>query len=289
MEIDYLSSSAASNSTFRVLCGEMLFEDIWNVHSSVEFGFVTEGVVAVETSEGSSALKKGDIYFVAPNQKHKITDSGNGKVNVILLNLDNSGTLVQEFVAQSIIKSMMLGNCTKFAHISPGNEVYYKVCDCFREIYTAEAQKPKFFQLFVTGKMYEIFFLLFQSEVLKIYDVEAQGKQYRALRRVTEYINENFCDGLSLEIIAEKTGLSRYYISHLFKNLMNTTFIGYLNELRLSRAAIMLTTTNEAIADIAEKSGFNNISNFNRAFRLKYNMTPSRYRKTEKIQFSSEK
>ena len=48
---------------------------------------------------------------------------------------------------------------------------------------------------------------------------------------------------------------------------MNTTFVNYVNELRLTRAAMLLTTTDTPVIEIAGLSGFNNISNFNRAFK----------------------
>ena len=133
--------------------------------------------------------------------------------------------------------------------------------------------------------MYEIFYILFANKYIEILDVETQGKKYRALRRITEYINENFCENISLDTIAQTTGLSRYYVSHLFKELMNTTFVNYVNELRLTRAAMLLTTTDTPIIEIAGMSGFNNISNFNRAFKMYYDTTPSKYRKTERQTF----
>ena len=74
-------------------------------------------------------------------------------------------------------------------------------------------------------------------------------------------------------------------MSHLFKELMNTTFVNYVNELRLTRAAMLLTTTDNPIIEIAGQSGFNNISNFNRAFKMYYDMTPSKYRRTEHQSF----
>ena len=128
-------------------------------------------------------------------------------------------------------------------------------------------------------------FSIFSSGLVKICDVEAQGKKYRALRRITEYINNNFCDSITLDTIAQTTGLSRYYVSHLFKELMNTTFVNYLNELRLTRAAMLLTTTDTPVIEIAGMSGFNNISNFNRAFKMYYETTPSKYRRAEKQSF----
>ena len=60
---------------------------------------------------------------------------------------------------------------------------------------------------------------------------------------------------------------------------MNTTFVGYVNELRLNRAAMLLVTTDKPIIEIASISGFNNLSNFNRAFKMHFNKTPSAYRK----------
>ena len=62
-------------------------------------------------------------------------------------------------------------------------------------------------------------------------------------------------------------------------------FVNYLNELRLTRAAMLLTTTDTPVIEIAGMSGFNNISNFNRAFKMYYETTPSKYRRAEKQSF----
>ena len=51
------------------------------------------------------------------------------------------------------------------------------------------------------------------------------------------------------------------------------------DELRLNHAAMLLVTTDSPIIEIASKSGFNNLSNFNRAFKMYFGKTPSAYRK----------
>ena len=134
--------------------------------------------------------------------------------------------------------------------------------------------------LLVYSKMYGLFYELFSNKYVKILDVEMRSKKYRALLRVTHYIDEHYCDGVSLEEVAEATGISRYYVSHLFKELMDNTFVGYVNELRLNHAAMLLVTTDSPIIEIASKSGFNNLSNFNRAFKMYFGKTPSSYRKS---------
>lgn len=285
MSFDFLRSASTSSSTFRVVCGEMVLDYKWNVHGEVAIALVRTGSMTLETTTNSYSLNQGDIYFISPNQKYRIAENHNAVVDVILLNLSNPASVTQEFIPQSLIRGLTTGNCTHFAKVTPEDAFYVEILDDLRAVTKAENEKFEFFQLLVHGKMYEIFYILFANKYIEILDVETQGKKYRALRRITEYINENFCENISLDTIAQTTGLSRYYVSHLFKELMNTTFVNYVNELRLTRAAMLLTTTDTPIIEIAGMSGFNNISNFNRAFKMYYDTTPSKYRKTERQSF----
>lgn len=282
MAIRFLNSVTSTSSSFRVSCGELVVDDLWSVHHEVEIGIVRSGSIVIETALGIEQLDKGDIFFIAPNQKHKFDHNNGAHIEIMLLNLNDGATLTQQFIPTAVIKSIVGGNCTKFLKFKPNEEIYGPVHECFETAFRAEVDKPRGFYLLATGKFYELFYYFFETQKLEIYDIETQGKKDRALRRVTEYINENFCNLLTLDIIAEHTNLSRYYISHLFKELLNTTFINYLNELRLSRAALLLTTTDTPVIEIAGKSGFNNISNFNRAFKMYYGITPSKYRKSER-------
>lgn len=285
MSFDFLRSSSSSSSAFRVVCGEMLLDDRWNVHSEVLIALVKSGRITLETATNAYNLRQGDIYFVAPNQKYQIVNHQGANVDVILLNLSNPASVTQEYIPQSLIRGITSGNCTHFAKITPEDSYYRSTLEDFKTIIEAEMDKPNFFQLLVHGKMYQIFYTLFSNGLVQILEAETQGKKYRALRRITEYINDNFCENISLDTIAQTTGFSRYYVSHLFKELMNTTFVSYVNELRLTRAAMLLTTTDTPIIEIAGLSGFNNISNFNRAFKMYYGTTPSKYRKMERQSF----
>lgn len=285
MSFEFLRSSTASNSTYRVVCGEMLIDDSWYVHNEVLLAHVRTGAMIIETATNAYSLQQGDIYFISPNQKYRFASYENAHVDVILLNLSNPAALTQEYIPHNIIRAFSAGNCTHFAKVSPAMNFYDDVLVAFRAVTKAETEKFEFYQLIAHSKMYEMYFHLFSNGLVQILDIETQGKKYRALRRITEYINDNFCDSISLDTIAATTGLSRYYVSHLFKELLNTTFVNYVNELRLTRSAMLLTTTDTPIIEIAGMSGFNNISNFNRAFKMYFGTTPSKYRKTERQSF----
>ena len=281
--IRFLNTVSSTSSSFRVACGELVVDDLWCNHHEVGIGMVKSGSVTVETAVGISQLCEGDMFFTAPNQKYRFDNNKDVRIDFMLLNLSDAAIITQQFIPSSIIKGIVGGNCTKFVQFKPDDEFYESILDCFKTIFDAEIDRPKNYFLLITGKFYELFYYLFASEKFEIFDLEAQSKKERALRRVTDYINENFCDMLTLDTIAAETNLSRYYISHLFKEILNTTFINYLNELRLSRAALLLTTTDIPVIESAGKSGYNNISNFNRGFKLYYGTTPSKYRRAERL------
>ena len=280
MGLELRHSTSASNSVFRVACGEMVLTDKQNLHNEAVFGYVRSGNLGVSIDDQLTELSENDIYFISPNRKYRFTDLEDAVVEVISLNFSNASAVSQDYIPQSIIRALVNGNCSSFAKVSPGETSYSFMSNAFLEVKKAETEKPDYFQLQVYSKMYGMFYELFSNKHIKILDVEMRSKKYRALLRVTHYIDEHYTEGVSLEDVADATGISRYYVSHLFKELMDNTFVGYVNELRLNHAAMLLVTTDSPIIEIASKSGFNNLSNFNRAFKMYFGKTPSAYRKS---------
>jgi AraC-like DNA-binding protein len=64
-----------------------------------------------------------------------------------------------------------------------------------------------------------------------------------------------------------------------FRDTMGTSFIDYLKDYRLAMAARLLSASDASILEIAEDVGFESLSYFNRAFKKRYGMTPTQFRK----------
>lgn len=92
-------------------------------------------------------------------------------------------------------------------------------------------------------------------------------------------IQQRACDpALGIEHIALRQGVTARYIQQLFEG-EGTTFTRYLRDCRLAMAHDRLMMPAAAgIAVIAFECGFTDLSNFNRAFRRRYGMTPSEVR-----------
>ena len=69
------------------------------------------------------------------------------------------------------------------------------------------------------------------------------------------------------------------YRTSLIKEMTQMSPIDYLNYFRITQSARLLCDTDFPISTIAVKTGFNNISYYNRTFRKYMHMTPGSYRK----------
>lgn len=83
---------------------------------------------------------------------------------------------------------------------------------------------------------------------------------------------------LTLTEVATIIGTNRTYLSNYLNNQLHTTFYEYVNAFRIEEARKLLTSgTRRSLAEVAEMSGFNSLSTFNRAFVKAAGSTPARY------------
>ncbi|MCA2218817.1 helix-turn-helix domain-containing protein [Jidongwangia harbinensis] len=104
------------------------------------------------------------------------------------------------------------------------------------------------------------------SEATRIVDL--------AMREVFTNLNGT----VSLTAIAARVGMSQSGFSRYFARATGQSFSDTLRKLRLAKARQLLEFTDDPIIAIAQASGYHNLSNFNRQFRLEHGLTPSEYR-----------
>lgn len=108
---------------------------------------------------------------------------------------------------------------------------------------------------------------------------QEEGQEAR-LEEILSYIQANYDKPLNLQILADRFFLSVQYLSKYIKHHLGMGFFEYMDEVRLYHAVDELFYTDYSLTKIAYDNGFPNLSSFNRAFRQKYETTPSSYRKS---------
>jgi len=98
------------------------------------------------------------------------------------------------------------------------------------------------------------------------------------LRRVTEYINANLEEDLSLTEIAAVADLSQYHFARAFRRSTGHTPQQYLMQRRIERAKELLAKDDLPIVEISLRTGFKNQSHFTTLFRKFTKLTPKTWR-----------
>lgn len=105
------------------------------------------------------------------------------------------------------------------------------------------------------------------------------GKTLAHFERMMRYISVNYTSEIGLKDVAESASVSPNYANTVFKKMLGTTVKAHLADIRMTRARMLLTETDETIVNIAIDSGFNSSSSFYEAFRTRLQTSPARFRK----------
>jgi AraC-like DNA-binding protein len=137
------------------------------------------------------------------------------------------------------------------------------------------------------NKIHQIIGILNQLAFHKDYKILATSGYVASLKleeskisnTVIAYIFKNFNQEINLNKVAEIANMNSSAFSRSFKRVHRKTFSKYLNEIRIGYACKLLIENELNVAAIAYESGFNNLSNFNRQFKILKKMSPSGYLK----------
>lgn len=124
-----------------------------------------------------------------------------------------------------------------------------------------------------------------EREVLTsfVYPKKIGARDGQRLQVIFDFVINNFHEEIDLKTVAELSFMTPNAFCRFFKKRTHKTFFQFLIELRLEHACQLLKDTELPIAEIAEKSGFNSISNFNRQFRAQKGCSPSQFAKTNDL------
>jgi AraC family transcriptional regulator len=104
------------------------------------------------------------------------------------------------------------------------------------------------------------------------------GLSPNKLRRVTDFITENFSSDISLGELAHVAGMSSFHFAREFKKATGTTPHQYLIKFRVDQAKSLLADPDLPLVEVGLRAGFSHQSHFTRLFRRITGTTPHLYR-----------
>ena len=108
-----------------------------------------------------------------------------------------------------------------------------------------------------------------------------QGKDITLINHIAEYIEQSYANPLlNLSQMAQDFGMTENFLYYFFRTRMQKSFAHYLENKRLEKAqALIAKNPKESLTVLAERCGYANIQTFRRAFKKRYGLTPSKFKR----------
>lgn len=249
-----------------------------HLHSQLEIVYVLGDEMTISIQGKERLFEKGDFIIIFPNTLHSYDahfsqERSSKTALTVICGLSLTGEYLNKLIHYHAVDSFIF---SKNLH----KDVFFAMNALLKENNSTKdlAVCKAFIQLILART-------LPQLELEKNKDADFHGLIYQ----LVSFISQNFTEPLSLDILADELGVSKYYLSRIFSRKLNTNFNDYINGLRLNHATMMISATDHSITQIASDSGFNSQRTFNRVFQETFHVTPREYRYLNKERKYSKK
>lgn len=140
-------------------------------------------------------------------------------------------------------------------------------------------------ELMLQGYLYQFFAYLAKSANLT-YHSEVENENIYVSKAI-EYIQNNYQNPVTVELLANFVGIHRSYLSTLFEQHLQLSPQQFLLKYRITKAKNMLINTDISIQQVAASIGYANQLSFSKAFKKVVGISPSFYRQKQQIKPNS--
>ncbi|GEP50923.1 AraC family transcriptional regulator [Flavobacterium noncentrifugens] len=246
-------------------------------HPEFEINFILNGKgVKRVVGDNIEEIEEIELVLVGPNLYHgwELHKCRNKQIHEITIQFHN------DLLHESLLSRKIMTPIRDMFHRSIHGILFSKE--------TAEALTPRLLKISrLDGMDYflEIISVLYDlansrnQRLLSTFTVDADTfEEYDKMKLIYEFVQKNFSEKLTLEMVSDVASMSTISFNRFIKKRTGKTFVDYVNNIRVGYAARWLVEKDLSISEIAFKSGFNNIANFNRNFKVIKKCTPSQYR-----------
>lgn len=235
-----------------------------HLHEYFELEIVLGGSGEQNLNGSIYPLTPGTIYFITPIDFHAVTPKGH---------LDILNVAFAESLISPQLQSHFLNRREDLIFSSP------EEADSMAMLIARLEQECNRLDGFAdTARKNLLELLMFPIARSMKSDTDLQRPSSNRVQDSMRYLFRHFREDVTLAEVAEKSGYTPNYFSHLFHDSCGIRFVDFLARLRLNYARTMLLTTNQSVSQIAQSSGFSSSSNFFRAFRKDTGLSPLEYR-----------
>ena len=227
------------------------------LHEEIEIKCFYEGSSTLLIGTETLTARAGDVVVINPYQFHSTIDCVEevGKYHTLMIPLDFfSGSGIEELE----LRSLLLAKQQSFRTFFPNEK---RMGNIIGRIVTEYKEKKPAFRAAIRGLVTELFAIILRSGLVR--EENTQGNDilhlYELVEPALEHIRNNYADVITVEDLAQRCKISRYYFCRIFKIVTKKTAMEYLRDYRLDIADIILTNADKSVTQIAQLCGFDDV------------------------------
>ncbi|MEL4308005.1 AraC family transcriptional regulator [Joostella sp. CR20] len=248
----------------------------WHYHPEIELVYVKGGAGKRQIGSHISYYTEGDLILIGSNLPHcGFTDKFTGNENEIVIQM------LPDFLGAELMSKPEMNNINLlFKRCKGGLAFTGKTKEIIGDKIEALEKLNSFERLLGFLSVLNELQLSEDYQILNAegFSMQADVQDNDRINIVFNYVKKNFQKPISLEEIANISGMTVPSFCRYFKQITGKTFTHFVNEYRLVHASKLLAEKPIGITDICFESGFNNFSYFNKSFKKFTGKTPSQYR-----------
>ena len=254
----------------------------WHYHPEYEIVMVTESTGKRFIGDHISDFHPGNLAFLGPNIPHTYRNEEKYyaersalRAKSIVIHFTES-SLGNDFLELPETKSLQ----KLFEESLHGLDVFGETHDSIsKKLYAIVKLSGLKRWLCLVDILLELSESKTLSPITKTTHIGYNEKESKRLCSVFDWITSNFEKDIKLAEAAQIAQMNENAFSRFFSLRTRKTFSGFVQELRLQKAAKLLVENDMTITEVCYECGYNNVSNFNRQFLNHYQMNPMRYKK----------
>jgi len=255
---------------------------VYHWHECLEISFVKSGTGRYFIEDRVYDMSPGDIIIINNIEPHYLEVDNNAMRQPVLV---FDPAFIWGWEGSSLDKQYLepfFERGSDFRNkLDPSNPYTAEIRLNLEAILREYAQKDEAYQLMIKSRLLLILTYLiryFRDKAKKSNPMKNKRQNLVKIENAIDFISVNYKSELKLSTVAGIVHMSPQYFSTVFKKLTGSSFVEYVNRLRVNKAAEMLKDTDRKITGIAMECGFNNTATFNESFRKFTGKTPSQFR-----------
>ena len=250
------------------------WSSVLHAHYFTELFYVLHGTGKFTVGGNSFSVKENNLVIINPNVEHTETSLKSSPLEYIVLAIEN---LSFSFGPEESENSFKIYN---FSPYRQETEFYLKAL--LKEIKVNGLKYETICQDILEILIIEM--IRHTNYSLSISSSNTYSKKInKECGTVKRYIDANYKQNITLDLLSNISHMSKYYLIHSFQNFTGFSPISYLIKKRIDESRALLESADYSIAQISEITGFSSPSYFSQVFKGQVGVSPAEYRKNFKI------